>query len=330
YTIVLNNSGILNATTATFIDTLPTDITLIPNTLKVDGVLNNQTSNPLNIDLSPFNSMEVKTITFDVQIVNTIPSINPIINKSFVNYNYIDDSGVAITMDTISNGVVTTVAYGSLVANKIVDKSYAEVLDVLTYTIPIHYNVGNMSLYNIKFIDTLPSEVTLNSIMVDGVTVVGGLSSPGITIPTIPVGGVSTVSFKVTVNTVSTINPIVNSSYIKYSYTQDPGQPSINSDLNTNIVQTTIINSKFDIKKIVDKSFATNGDTLTYTIVIKNIGNTIGKNLNFVDTIANSLAYISGTLKLNGALIGGTPSNISIGNVLSGETVTIIYQTKIN
>ncbi|MGL4849118.1 MAG: hypothetical protein ACRC28_09365, partial [Clostridium sp.] len=46
YTIVLNNSGILNATTATFIDTLPTDITLIPNTLKVDGVLNNQTSNP--------------------------------------------------------------------------------------------------------------------------------------------------------------------------------------------------------------------------------------------------------------------------------------------
>ncbi|MGL4849594.1 MAG: DUF11 domain-containing protein, partial [Clostridium sp.] len=218
----------------------------------------------------------------------------------------------------------------SLVSNKIVDKNYAEVLDVITYTIPIHYNVGNMSAYNIKFIDTLPSEVTLNSIMVDGVTVVGSLSSPGITIPTIPAGGVSTVGFKITVNTVPAINPIINSSFIKYSYTEDPVQLPINSELNTNIVQTTIINSKFDVRKIVDKNFSTVNDTLTYTIVIKNLGNIEGQNLNFTDTIANSLTYIPGTLKLNGALIGGTPNNISIGNILTGESVTIQYMARVN
>ena len=77
--------------------------------------------------------------------------------------------------------------------------------------------------------------------------------------------------------------------------------------------------------KSVDKTFATIGDTISYTITLSNPGNVTSQNIIFTDTLPDGTTFISGTLTNDsGTQQIGNPSNgIQIGNINPNGTAVI-------
>ncbi|MGL5327672.1 MAG: DUF11 domain-containing protein, partial [Peptostreptococcaceae bacterium] len=164
YTIVIKNTGTTTATNVVFTDTIPNDTTFVTNSFTQNGVaLPGQ--NPQNgISINNIGVNQTITLTFKV-IVNTIPSPNPIPNDGIVKYNYtVDPSTPVIKNDgEISNKVNTLVNNANLDSiTKKVDKNFAIVGDVITYTISIP-NSGNVTANNVILVDTIPNDTTFVS-----------------------------------------------------------------------------------------------------------------------------------------------------------------------
>ena len=90
----------------------------------------------------------------------------------------------------------------SLPSTKYVDKNFVKCGDTITYTINIT-NTGNTSASNVILTDTLPIGTTYipNSATLNGITIPGSINieTTGIAVGSIPIGGISTVTFKVNV-----------------------------------------------------------------------------------------------------------------------------------
>ena len=84
------------------------------------------------------------TLSFQVTVIN-ITAQNPIINNAFASYIYTVNPSLPPTSKTAnSNSVTSTIRLANLHVNKSVDKTFAEVSDVLTYTFALT-NDGNVA-----------------------------------------------------------------------------------------------------------------------------------------------------------------------------------------
>lgn len=325
YTIVATNLGTVTATNIIFVDTIPNGSSLVPSTFNQDGNLILTSPNPPGVSLSNINPGSTSTISFKV-IINTLPNPNPINNISTMN----SIGGVIVNSNTVS----TLINVSSLSSSKIVNKVFANVGDILTYTIPIA-NSGNVSANNILFIDTIPNDTSLilGTFKQDGILITGSPNFPGVTISNIAPNAISTIVFSVKVNTIPTPNPILNTASSSYTYTVDPSIPNEKSgNSNTNVVSTKVNNANLaNIVKFVNKSFANCSDIITYTIVIPNAGNVTAQNVIFTDTIPNGTSFISNSVFINGIQQTGSNPNsgISIPNISPSSTTTLTFSVKV-
>ncbi|MGL6105998.1 hypothetical protein, partial [Romboutsia sp.] len=206
---------------------------------------------------------------------------------------------------------------------KSVDKVYASVGDILTYTIEVQ-NYSTIPAGNVIIVDTIPTGTTFipNSLTINSVPNSGNPSPPsGVNIGTIPsTTGVTTVTFKVLVNsTIPSPNPIQNIATIN----SEGGTPS-----NTNTVNTQINSAILSSTKLVDKSFATINDILTYTIPLLNTGNVPLSSVIFVDTIPTGTSFIPGSLTINGVstIANPSPPGVNLGTIPAISTTTIGFK----
>ena len=335
YTIPLIITGNTSATNVLLIDTIPNGTTLVSGSFKVNGTATGQNPNPPGADLGTIPAGTLTTITFQVQ-VETIPSPNPIPNSANISYKYtidpcLPDGALGSTNTTIVNTQVNSV---TITASKEVDKQYANVGDILTYTIPLSIT-GNTSATNVLLIDTIPNGTTLvsGSFKVDGTATGQDPNSPGANLGTIPAGTLTTITFQVQVETIPSPNPIPNSANLSYNYTIDPDQ--INGaigSVNTTIVNTQINNANLvNISMNVNRSYATCGDELTYLITIPNTGNTTAFNVVLVDTVPNGASFVPGSVYVNGLTTIGNPNTgISVGSIPAGSSSTVSFKLQIN
>ncbi|MBN1040394.1 DUF11 domain-containing protein, partial [Clostridium botulinum] len=347
YTIALKNAGNVTANNVVFTDTIPNDTTFVTNSVTINGVTQVGTSPapPTGVSISTIAPNTTTTLVFKVT-VNTIPTPNPIPNNSTSVYNYVVDpitNPSGVTGSRNSNQVTTQVNNANIQSTKAVDKTNAKVGDILTYTMVLK-NVGNVTANSVVFKDTIPSSTSFvtNSFAINGATQTGISPAPptGATIGTISPGGVTTLTFKVTVSTIPTINPIPNSGTSTYPYTVDPSTPNgLSGSSNTNIVNTTIIQATIDnqngggMVKAVDNKNAQVGDILTYTIGLKNTGNVTADNVVFTDTIPGSTSFVTNSVTLNGVTQTGAspapPTGINVGNIGPGTATTVVFQVKV-
>lgn len=77
--------------------------------------------------------------------------------------------------------------------------------------------------------------------------------------------------------------------------------------------------------KSVNKTFATIGDTISYTITLNNPGNVTSQNIIFTDTFPDGTTFISGTLTNDSGTqqIGNPANGIQIGNINPNGTAVI-------
>ena len=111
----------------------------------------------------------------------------------------------------------------------------------------------------------------------------------------------------------------------------NPNQsPAVNSTI-TNTTVTPIIDATLVLNKNASTTFATIGDTITFTSSVTNTGNTTANNIVFTDTIPNGTAFVPNSFKINGVTVpNANPQNgINIGNLNANASITLSFQVNI-
>lgn len=158
--------------------------------------------------------------------------------------------------------------------NKTVDKAYADMGDVLTYTITIN-NPNNFAISNVLVTDATPVGTTYVGNLTVSAPYTGGNPATGITITSIGPNDAVTLSWQVQVNNTTPIpTPITNLA----SVVVPGGVSGI-----TNVAQTQIAHAFVSTMKMVDKSNANVGDVLTYTVTMSNFGNAAANSVVMTD-----------------------------------------------
>lgn len=325
YTITINNNGLVTVTNIVFVDTVPVNTTFVANSFTIDGTTIPGTPDPPGVTIPSLGISATSTVQFSVILAATVPSPNAVTNVSTASYT----GGFVFN----SNSVTTTINHAALAMNKATSSNYSDVGTEITYTIVVN-NSGSVEAANVLFTDTIPNDTTFmdGSFSINGATLPGSPNPPGLNIGTIPVG-ITTVTFKVNIDTIPSPNPIPNSSTAAYNYTVEPSIPNGGAgNANSNIVYTQVNHVHLNLSKSVDKNYATCSDTLKYVIAITNAGNVTAGNVIFKDTIPNGTQLVSNSFTLNGATIPGADpitAGVNINSILAGATSTVTFQVSV-
>lgn len=331
YSISLANVGNIAATNVIYTDPIPSGTTFIPGSVTVNGVTQAGVNPANGISVGTIAANSTATITFQVT-VPTIPQTNPILNSGTTTYQYvpIPNQPVVNGSDT-TNTVSTQVNNATVTMAKAVDKNFADIGDTLTYTVSF-VGTGNTTANNVIFTDIIPTGTTfvLNSLTIDGTTQVGANPANGVNIGSIPTGTTKNVSFQVVVNTIPASNVVSNGSSASYQYTVNPSQSPVTKNISSNLVSTQINNANLTLTKSTNKQFATIGETISYTILITNSGNTVANNVQLTDPLPNGTILTLGTVTLNGVLQNvDSLVALPIGTIPGGATFTLSFQVTV-
>lgn len=333
YTIAYSSSGNVSTNSLLFTNTVPAGTSYVSGTLTQDGTyISGSISSPGITLPNQLINNDISTISFQTQVVS-IPA-NPLIsNTSALSYSYISDPILLKSQ----NKVITSSSQGTALndplmsTTKTVDKLYAQVGDVLTYTILIN-NSGSVGASNILLTDTISSYTVFvpNSLYINGVLqTLLNPNPPGISIPNMVANSTSTITFKVIITTIPQSALVNNSANIIYNYTAITTIPNgATGSLNTNIITTTIPQAILSNSKAVNKGISFLGDTITYSIYINNLGNTIANGI-IIDTIPSSTNFVANSLKVNGVSKPGAtitpPNGYTLNNIEINTPYTITF-----
>lgn len=197
YSLQINNSGQISAQNVLVQDTLPPGLTLIPGSLSVNGV---PQAGGFPVTVPDIPAGGAATVTFRA-VANTIPDPNPTLNSANVQYTFYPFPDFPVENDETSNPVSVRIVTASAELFKSVDRAYAVLGDVLTYTVNLS-NTGMVDLIGLVFRDPIPAGTTFvaDSVTVNGVSQPGYEPDPGFPLGTLVAGGQVTVTFQVTVN----------------------------------------------------------------------------------------------------------------------------------
>ncbi|PGW56924.1 cell surface protein [Bacillus thuringiensis] len=333
YSIALTNIGNIAATNVIYTDPIPSGTTFIPGSVTVNGVTQAgaNPANGISIGSIAANSTTTTTISFQV-FVPAIPQTNPILNSGTTTYQYIPvPNQPAVSGTDTTNIVSTQVNNATVTMVKAVDKNFADIGDTLTYTVSFT-GTGNTNANNVIFTDVIPTGTTfvLNSLTIDGTTQVGANPANGVNIGSIPSGTTKNITFQVVVNTIPASNVVSNGSSASYQYTVNPSQSPVTKNISSNLVSTQINNANVTLTKSANKQFATIGETIGYTILITNIGNTAANNVQLTDPLPNGTILTLGSVTLNGVLQNvDSLVALPIGTIPAGATFTLSFQVTV-
>ncbi|MGL6106307.1 DUF7507 domain-containing protein, partial [Romboutsia sp.] len=355
YTIGMTNTGNTTANNVFLSDTIPTGTTFVtvPNSVTVNGVTipGADPNPPSSIPVGNIGPGATSTVSFNV-VVNTIPPSGIIPNDGTVNFDYVVDPSLpAVPGSGNTNTVIIGVNQATIdyTNGRGMIKSFSPAAvklgEVITYTVGLK-NTGNATATSVTFSDTIPTGTTFvaNSVTVNSVTIAGANPAPPSSVPvgTIAPGAISTVSFAVTVVTLPATGTIPNDSTVNFKFTADPSVPdgatgSGNSNQVITPVNEAIIDKANDgMVKSGSPSVVKLGDTLTYTVVLKNSGNTTAVNVVFTDTTPVGTTNPTPVPPINvGDIAAGGTATVSFtvdvvsipvgGTIVNDSTINFVY-----
>ncbi|MGL5151119.1 MAG: hypothetical protein ACRC7N_11165 [Clostridium sp.] len=328
YTLEYTNTGSTQTLNTVVIDTLPSDLTFIPNSIFINSI-------PLSgnitegITLPNIQPLQTLTLSFSAQVSPLTKTPSEKLNSAFVSYDFLPGGTTLVNFNASTNIVTTTIISVTLAATKYVDKSSSSIGDVITYTFVL-VNTGSLAQTNINFFDTLPTTVSLipNSLNQDGIPF--SYSTSGMILPkdVLP-NTFSTITFQVEVLDDS-INPITN--FGTFIGSSTISNLTLTTTAPSNTVVTSLSRLTIESQKYVDKEVVKTGEAVLYTLTFTNTGNIQANNLVFIDTLPTGAVFINNTLTLNGALLSGANPNLGVplGAIKPSETITITFKATLS
>lgn len=329
YTVQITNKSTVPVSIK-FTDTLPTgtqyvtgSFTLITGTATI---VNNTDPNSTLIYVDITGMQPQSSVIFSYKIkVLTLPPSGEITNaaKAVPSYSLFPGGPIRVG-DPVTDEVTTEVKLIKIDAIKSVEESIATIGDILHYTVRI-INSGNVTAENVVFSDNVPdgTEFVEGSLTVNGAAPIPLNATPndGVEIGNINPGEIVTIKFNVKV--IAIPNPpnepkVENVALVTFDVELD-GVLQPRDPVTSNPVETKLVKVQLEAIKTVNKESANIGDTLTYTVVIKNTGDVTINNVIFNDVIPE------GTI-----LTGSQPvQNVNLGSIEPGKAKTVIFTVKI-
>ncbi|KEI02681.1 beta strand repeat-containing protein [Clostridium botulinum] len=333
YTITAENtSNSTPITNVTLTDILPSGLSFNAGSLKINNTPNSG-SPVTGVSIGNINPNATTTIEFSATI-NTKPvNGTSYVNTANIAYQFNSPAG------NISNTVTSTntIYSGDIVPNPEVIKSsnpkFADVGDVITYTITVRNSSPLLNISNANIKDTLPSGLSYNpdSLIVNGVPNSGSIIS-GITINNLNSNATATVNYTATVTDPPSGNlPYTNSINVDYNYVFPDGSNFRDNVTSTNNLYPNNILVKPTLSLSVDKNNVSTGDTINFTVLVSNNNSTTIENPILTDILPNGLEYIQGTLKIDGAYSSDSlRTGVTLPNMPQNSSHTITFSVNVN
>ncbi|GKU25135.1 DUF7507 domain-containing protein [Clostridium folliculivorans] len=333
YRFTSTNTGNTNIINTLFSDTIQAEASFVSGSVLVNGVNKPDYDPQVGFTLGTLTAGQVVDVEFKV-VVNSLPTPNTVKNSATTSFSYyIDPTQQPVSKTSKSNTVTTIISSYSATLTKEVDKAYATIGDVLTYTITAN-NTGTVTLTSVSILDAFTNGATFleGSVVVDGVSKPSANPINGFTINNILPGGSSVISFKATVTSLPTPPQIKNTAYLAFKYQVSPTSPFVDGSLTSNTVTTNITSMSVSNTKSVSKTYATVGDTLTYTSEITNNGNTSITNTTFIDSVPEHTSFVIGSVKINGVPYSGYDPNsgFTLGTINPGNTISVTFAVTVS
>jgi len=335
YTITVGNEETATADLKTVVmrDVIPEYLDFSYGSVQVDGAAAKYTYDSdkklLMMELGDIAPGQVKRITFAAVIKNTA------YNKTFKNTAILtatnaDNKSVTDAGTTVDDGTAR------LIAAKSVNKSTAKVGDTLTYTITAtNSDAATVNLRNAVMNDTISEYLTFTqgSVQVDGYSAKYSYNNETKTL-TVPLadiapGQTKTITFTAVVNTTAYGKTVNNTAILAAE--NDTDKPATDDGV-------TVENGTAEGSvgaKTVSKSSAKVGETLTYTITLRNASTATApwKNVKVSDAIPEYLAFVSGSVEEDGRTSANASYNAGTKNLTlfadsiePGETKTFTFK----
>ncbi len=318
YTIRARNNGPANATGVVLVDMLPMGQLNITAPPVVSTGSYNMTTGIWAIG----NLAAGQEVT--LQVTGVITATGTIVNTATIGGNEADQqpgNNTSTVVTVVGPGTGTPENLTDLQVVKTVDKSRASQGQSLTYTITARNN-GPATATGVTVTDAFPTgQVTLNTPTVTaGTSFANGVWTIGALAPGQEV--VLTVSGTITIAS----GTIVNTAVIRGSNTQTDERPENNTSTVITIVSPTGPNpaesTDLQVVKTVDKTRATVGQTLTYTITATNNGPNAATGVFVLDVLPRLQATFPAPTVSAGTSFNTSTNIWSIGALGAGQSVT--------
>ncbi len=300
YTVTASNAEDATAPleNATLTDTLPSFVDFVQGSVMMDGASGRYSFDKgiLAVELGTMEPGTAKTVTFQVTVNKSA------YNQTFQNTAVLsaDNSDSVVPSDV---GVTVEDGIAKMSAAKSVDKAEAHVGDTLTYTVTVNNaDTATVPLRDVVMSDTLPEYVTFNqgSVAVDGNTVHTTFDSKTRQL-TVDLGDINpnetkTVTFSATVNTSACGKKFTNTAVLSAANEED--KPATDSG----VTVAAGTPEGYTGAKTVNKSRAAVGDTLTYSIALRNSSTATAawEKAKVTDVIPEHLAFVPGSVEVDG------------------------------
>ena len=309
YTISVNNNAGNNATNVSLTDRLPQGVTYKSD----DSGSYNSTSGIWTIGNISAGATSTINIT---ATVNSGTGNTTITNTTSAASG--DQSDPTTVGDDLSETI--NVVSADLVTTNTVNSSNVNIGDTVTYTLTVTNN-GPSAATSITLIDKLPTGVTYVSDTSSGAYV----STSGIwTIGTLANGASKSINILATVDASSGGKTITNVISQTASATQaDTTTASDDLSSSFNVISNDLITNL-----TVDKASPNEGDTIIYTLTVKNNGPSTATGVSITDNLPTGVRYVSHNT-VNGTFNSGA-GIWSIGNLTKSSLATLTISATVN
>ncbi len=277
YTILVENLGINNATGVVISDQLPVGISVVPGSVSNNGVVNtgNRTIEWLNLDI---NTSSTISLTYQATVLDPTNVANEYTNTaSLQSLNEIDDNANN-DQDTV---ILTPISVVDVVLTKEVNNSTPNEGENIFFKISVKNN-SLSSITNTVITDLLPSGLTY----VNATATKPNWNYPNWEIGTMQPGETEELILEVSVDQGTAGQSITN----VISNTQDQVDRNLTIDDDNETIEVTSTN--LVTKKSVEKQLVAEGETIWFTINVKNEGPGLATNVSLTDILPADLLYV--------------------------------------
>ena len=326
YSVKITNSGLGTATGLVITDTIPSGLTFLTvGILPVGTWSYDSTTRAVTWNVPAVAAAGTYTMQFTAR-VDAFMSSKTIVNTAAMTSH--DEIDINATNDKSSVSVLVNTVEVSML--KTVDDVTPDEGQTITYSLKVT-NAGNGTAMNVTVSDTIPSSLTFLTVttlptgtwVLDSTTKILTWNIPSIASP-----ANYTLKFTAKVNRGTSATTITNTAAITRH-----DQVDVNPANDKSSVAVTVNTIDISLIKTVDDATPDEGQTITYSVKLSNLGVGVANNIVISDTIPAGLIFLTVTGSPVGSWLYDSSARVckwTVPSILASTNTTLQFTAKVN